>query len=96
MNYSRVVNILRSVFSVEVGLSDSEAQSLLRRMLDDPEQRSNIERELESLYQDDSVSWVLLLDNDDYVVYPADDEADAKEYLTSILWDQVFSIGTSS
>ncbi len=48
MNYSRVVNILRSVFSVEVGLSDSEAQSLLRRMLDDPEQRSNVERKLES------------------------------------------------
>ncbi len=51
---------------------------------------------LNHLYQDDSVSWVLLLDNDDYVVYPADDEADAKEYLTSILWDQVFSIGTSN
>ncbi|EJZ58760.1 hypothetical protein I1A_003091 [Pseudomonas fluorescens R124] len=90
MKCSRIINILRSVFSVDVGLSESDAQRMLKRMLSDPEQRLNIERELVYLYQNDSVSWMLLLDNEEYVVYPADDETDAKGYLTSILWDQVF------
>jgi hypothetical protein len=91
MAYPFIENILRSIFSVDVGLEEGDAQAALRRVLGDPEQKLIIEQELLSLYRDDSVSWVRLLDNDDYVVYPADSEEDAKQYVTSIIWNKVFS-----
>ncbi|TFF14541.1 hypothetical protein EXW72_03925 [Pseudomonas sp. BCA14] len=93
MSYSFVVNILESVFSVDVGFDDLEAQAALKRILNDPAQRVIIERELLCLYNDESISWVKLLDNEDYVVYPADDDDDAKSYMTSIFWNQVFPRG---
>ena len=89
-NYPSIRNVLLSIFSVDVGLEESEAAAALERVLSDNSQRSEIESELKILFQDGGVSWSELLENDEYVVYPADDEDDAREYFVEIIWSKVF------
>jgi len=89
-NYPTLRNLLISVFSVDVGLEESEEIAALERVLSDPAQRTEIEGELRQLFQDATISWSELLENDEYVVYPADDEEDAKEYVVESLWNRVF------
>lgn len=88
--YSSIINLLQSIFSVDVGLERNSEISILDRILKDDFQRREIESELVGLFSDSSVSWVELLDNESYLVYPADDEDDAKTYMVEILWDRVF------
>ncbi|WP_338523930.1 hypothetical protein NUH87_30205 [Pseudomonas batumici] len=89
-NYLSIKNLLVSIFSVDVGLDEGDAFAVLDRVLNDEFQRGEIERELYQLFKDRSVSWVELLDNESYVVYPVDDEDDAKAYIVEILWNRVF------
>lgn len=89
-SYPSIKNLLESIFSVDVGLDESDALAALGRVLSDKCQREKIERELCKLFNDRSVLWMELLDNDSYVVYPADDEDDAKAYMVEILWSRVF------
>jgi len=89
-NYLSIRNLLESIFSVDVGLEESDALVVLGRVLGDEFQRGEIEKELCQLFRDRYVSWMELLDNESYVVYPADDEDDAKAYMVKILWDRVF------
>lgn len=89
-NYPTLRNLLISVFSVDVGLEESEEMAALERVLSEPSQRTEIEGELRQLFQDATISWSELLENDEYVVYPADDEEDAKEYVVESLWNRVF------
>lgn len=89
-NYPTLRNLLISIYSVDVGLEESEEIAALERVLGDPAQRAEIEGELRQLFQDTSISWSELLENDEYVAYPADDEDDAKEYVVESLWNRVF------
>lgn len=89
-NYPTLRNLLISVYSVDVGFEKNEEIAALERVLSDPAQRAEIEGELRQLFQDASISWSELLENDEYVVYPADDEEDAKEYVVESLWSRVF------
>ena len=89
-SYPSLKNLLISIFSVDVGLEENDEIAALERVLSDPPQRAEIEEELRQLFQDFSISWSKLLDNDEYVVYPADDEEDAKEYVVESLWNRVF------
>lgn len=89
-NYPAIRNLLISIFSVDVGFEESDEIAALERVLCDPAQRADIKEELRQLFQDDSTSWIELLENDDYVVYPADSEDDAKEYVIEHLWNVVF------
>lgn len=90
VNYPILRNLLISIFSVDVGLEQREETAALERVLSDPIQRMEVEVELRRLFQDSSISWSDLLDNSECVVYPADDELDAKEYFIDILWKKVF------
>ncbi|HBF07387.1 MAG TPA: hypothetical protein DHW71_01035 [Gammaproteobacteria bacterium] len=89
-NYPIIRNLFISIFSVDVGLEQSEETAALERVLSDPIQRMEVEVELRQLFQDSCISWLELLDNSEYVVYPADDEMDAKEHIIDILWKKVF------
>jgi lipopolysaccharide assembly outer membrane protein LptD (OstA) len=89
-NYPSLRNLLISIFSVDVGLNETEEVAAFERVLSDNSQRREIEVELRQLFQDGVVSWVEFLENDEYVVYPADDEEDAKEYVVENLWNRVF------
>ncbi|WP_084193256.1 hypothetical protein [Vibrio aerogenes] len=64
----------------------------MNRILSDHNQRNKIEEELISLFQDKEISLVDFLDNDECVVYPADDEEDAKEYIMEEIWSKFFLI----
>jgi hypothetical protein len=75
---------------VDVGLEDSEALAALNRVLSDEVQRKKISHELCEIFRDQYISWVNLLDNEDYVVYSADDEDDAKAYFVKLIWNVVF------
>ena len=90
VNYPSLRNLFISIFSVDVGLEENDEIAALNRVLNDVNQREEIESELRLLFQDDTISWSELLENDDYVVYPADDEDDAKEYVAESLWNRVF------
>jgi len=89
-NYPYLINLLISIFSVDVGLEESEEIAALDRVLSDDSQRKEIENELRHLFQDEVISWSELLENDEYVVYPADDEDDAKMFVVESLWNRVF------
>lgn len=89
-NYPSLRNLLISIFSVDVGLEESDEIAALDRVLSDGSQREEIEAELRQLFQDEAISWSEFLENDEYVVYPADDENDAKEYVVDNLWNRVF------
>ncbi|MFL1466857.1 hypothetical protein [Marinobacter sp. HN1S83] len=94
-NYPAIRNLLISIFSVDVGLEECDEIAALERVLCDPAQRADIKEELRQLFQDDSTSWIELLENDDYVVYPADSDADAKEYVIEHPWNIVFPGATA-
>ncbi|PCJ30997.1 MAG: hypothetical protein COA99_17565 [Moraxellaceae bacterium] len=89
-HYPSLRNLFISIFSVDAGLEEDDEIAALIRVLNDPVQRKEIEGELKQLFQDDAISWTEFLENDDYVVYPADDEEDAKEYVIESLWNRVF------
>lgn len=89
-NYPFLKNLLISIFSVDVGLEESSEIAALGRVLSNPSQKLKIEEELRQLFQDTTISWSDLLDNDEYVVYPADNEDDAKKYIIDNLWSRVF------
>ncbi len=89
-DYPSLRNLLISIFSVDVGLEESDEIAALERVLSDPIQKAEIESELKQLFKDKSISWSELLENEEYVVYPADDEEDAKEYVIENLWNRVF------
>lgn len=88
--YDAIHNLLISIFSVDIGLDEAEETAALSRVLNDPLQKKEIEKQLRALFEDPNVSWVNLLDNNDYTVYPADDDEDAKEFVIDILWNKVF------
>ncbi|NOZ54346.1 MAG: hypothetical protein GXP08_14650 [Gammaproteobacteria bacterium] len=89
-NYPSLKNLFISIYSVDVGLEESEEKAALDRVLSDHAQRKEIEGELKQLFKDEAISWVELLENDEYVVYPADDEDDAKGYVIDSLWSRIF------
>ncbi|CCN69729.1 hypothetical protein [Vibrio nigripulchritudo] len=89
-SYPSIRNLLMSLFSVDVGLETGDDIALFEQVLSDPAQRTEIERELRQLFREPFISWSELVDNDDYVAYPADDEKDAREYVVETLWNRVF------
>ncbi|WP_417763006.1 hypothetical protein [Shewanella sp.] len=84
-NYPTVRQLL-SLFSVDVGLEEAAAHGALINWLSEQQRRQQLSDELQALLQDSSISLVELLDNPDFVVYPADDEQDARQYILATLW----------
>ncbi|MDP2571621.1 hypothetical protein Q8W40_05475 [Vibrio penaeicida] len=89
-NSPSIRNLFTFIFSVDVGLETSDEIVLFERVLSEPIQRAEIEEELMKLFRDPSISWSMLLENDDYVVYPANDEEDARDYVVETLLNRVF------
>ena len=87
--YPLTINVLESVLSVDVGLSESEEYECLKRMFDTSEKRKPLKLELENLLSDPTIDLVELLDNDVYTAYPADDYQDAKQFIIDSIWNRV-------
>jgi len=88
--YPTLTNLLTSIYSVDVGLDEPDEKAALQRALDSNNQRVAIENELKDLFSDPNAPWMDLVENDDYVAYPADDNEDAKKYIIDKLWVNVF------
>jgi len=85
-DYPILRNLLISVMSVDVGLSEEREEAALTASFANPEYRNKLRQELEAAFLDEKLSWVNLLDNESYCVYPADSEDDAKQFIRDRLW----------
>jgi hypothetical protein len=88
--YPRLKNILTSVFSIDVGLSESQEKAALNTAASNEEWKAAIKEELLGLLSDSEISLIEFLENDEYEAYPADDEEEAKEFIITRIWDVLF------
>ena len=89
--YPTLRNLLVSVMSADVGLSEEGEEAALVASMANSEYRYMLKKELEMAFSDADLSWMSLLDNERYCVYPADSEEEAKQYIKERLWDRVVS-----
>lgn len=94
--YPALRNLLMSILSVDVGLSEEREEEALTSSLANQEHRGRLRRELESAFADPDVSWIDLLANEIYCVFSADSEEEAKTYIKSRLWDRIVSIDSGT
>lgn len=87
-DYSIIHGVLSAVFASDLGRSDEEASALLREMASNSEYRLQLRETLISAFRDPGFSWLDALN--EYEVYPADDELDARNYAIQILWSPIF------
>jgi len=89
VNYQTLQNLLVSVMSVDVGLSEEREEAVLMTSLQKPEYRSRLKEELEEAFTDSNLSWVNLLDNERYCVFSADSEDEARNFIIERIWDKI-------
>jgi hypothetical protein len=84
-------NILSALFTADANVPESLRKSVLEniRVNPDASELDDLRLELGKLYSDASTDWVGLL-TDDYEIYPARDQDDAREYVTSYIWEVLF------
>lgn len=90
--YPFLKNLLISTMSVDVGLSEEREEAALLASLANAAYRQQIRRELEAAFLDEDFSWINLLDNENYCVFPADSEEEAKEYIKARLWNKIVAM----
>jgi hypothetical protein len=78
--------MLRTVFNAEDGLSEDVAIRLYQRAASSSGKLAALKEELQIAFEDEEVSWKNILWNDDYEVYDARDEKEAREFARRILW----------
>ena len=88
--YPIIRDILAFYFSVETGLSEESAkEGYLQAVRFNPK----IMGEVEAIFNDDSVDWIHLLENDRYCAFPADSPQEAREYAKEILLNPLLESG---
>lgn len=92
MRYPIIVRMLRTIFNSEDGLSEDVATRMYIRAATTEGCTDALKLELESAFSDANLSWQNVLSNDDYEVYCADSEEDARLYAKKILWLPVFGV----
>ncbi|QDQ25166.1 hypothetical protein FNU76_01660 [Chitinimonas arctica] len=90
--YPILKNLLVSIMSVDVGLSEEREEAALAASLANGEYRQKLRHELEAAFFDENLSWMSLLDNESYCVFPAYSEEEAKEYIKERLWNRIVSM----
>jgi hypothetical protein len=88
--YPRLRNILTSVFSIDVGLSESQEKAALLRAASNEEWKAAIKNELLDVLSDTEISLVEFLENEEYEAYPADNEDEARDFIITRLWSVLF------
>lgn len=87
--YPNILHALNTAFNVENGLSEAAAIRLYVRSLDADGQTEALKSELREAFDDPSLAWVELLSNDDYDVYYAESEEEAKTHARRLLWEPI-------
>lgn len=87
MSFTSLENMLASICSVEVGLSEeAEYKALCQHFLNE-DVKARIKSDIDNACEDAGFSWINLLDNERYTVFPAETEEEAREYLINKLKD---------
>ncbi|WP_081422565.1 hypothetical protein [Xanthomonas cannabis] len=89
-NFPQISRSLRSYFNAEDGLSEEVSIEIYRRASASGGHRSALEAELVAAFGATQVSWKELLSNDDYEVFHAASEEEARIYAHRILWEPIF------
>ncbi|MBB4865762.1 hypothetical protein HNP46_004663 [Pseudomonas nitritireducens] len=90
IKYPVLRNLLISVFSVEVGLSEELEMAFTECYLQNTEVRLALRDELIA-FEASGESWRELLDNESWCVAPTDSEDEAREYIMEIFGARVLS-----
>lgn len=86
-SFENVVHMLRTVFNVDSGLSEDAAIKIYRRTAQSSGKLERLREELRHGFGDPAVSWRSLLSNEDYEVFDAETEDEARSYALRILWE---------
>lgn len=89
-DFPQIHRVLKTFFNAEDGLSEDAAIRMYQRATALSANRDAMESELSRAFKDGYVSWKKLLLNDDYEVFDASSEDEAREYARRILWAPIF------
>jgi hypothetical protein len=89
-NFPNIVSNLRTTFDVNTSLSEDVAIRFYKEDNLNSSSFAPLKAELKLAFGDPDVSWQAMLANEEYEVYCAKDEADARAYAKKILWDPIF------
>ena len=86
-------NLLATVFSADVGLSDSGIARALADIRANPDRREldGLRDELRAMLNSDDTDWVSLLDSEKSEVMIADTQEDGKKFIVDNVWNPLFS-----
>jgi hypothetical protein len=89
-DFPQVSRVLKTFFNTEDGLSEDVAIRMYQRANASSANREAYEAELIEAFANGQVSWKNLLLNDDFEVFDAASEDEAREYARKILWVPIF------
>jgi hypothetical protein len=90
--YPIVMQMLRTAFNAEDGLSLDVAVRLYKRAAESSGIIESLRGELKEAFSNPSLSWKALLANQEFEVIDADSEEQARDYAVKILWDPMFDL----
>ncbi len=88
--FPTITHMLRTAYNVEDGLSDEVSVRLYQRAAASPDTFEKLKNELQSAFSRQDISWRNILLNEDYEVFDAGTEQEAREYAYQILWTPIF------
>ena len=83
--YARIAHALRTIFNAEDGLSPEVSKELYLRAIANSPSLVGLKSELEDALSDPSVSWKEFLCNEQYEVFDAQNEQQAREFASALL-----------
>jgi hypothetical protein len=87
-DYSLIQTVFGGIYASDLGRSEAEAEALLREALQNEKYKNELAVVVEEAFSDPNFSWKEALE--EYEVYPADDEEEARDYAKKVLWDVIF------
>jgi hypothetical protein len=91
MNY--LENLLATVFSGDVGLSDQGIKDALESIRMNPDRRElhGIQEDIQKMLSDEGADWISLLDNNKTEVICLESQEEAKNYIMINVWKPLFT-----
>lgn len=96
MKYPIITRMLKDMFNSEDGLSEDTSIGLYIRSASSEGIIELLKLELEAAFSNENLDWRSILANDDYEVYWAETEEEARQYSKRILWTPIFGADLQS
>jgi hypothetical protein len=88
-----IENLLSTVFSSDVGLSDSAISRALADIIANPDKRElyGLRDELKKMLNSEQTDWINLLDNDKFEVVMTESQEEARQFIVDNVWQPLFA-----